>query len=268
MTPETLRYAMKTSYQADAGRLRKSECEVWEEAESRIPTNSSIFTQIVAIHFELLLQAHNRNPESKNSRFERAMRLMAARCAHILRGMWISAMAGYPGTVQPLARALYETSLTMYYLRNFPGDFGPWIKKDKSSDEQKRFWPSEMTSRMKAPEIERQIYSGLAEAAHPNPPALSRLAAYDAAGDALEISVGQVLSQEEARRISAEICLFAALSTYNVARTVKDALVDGLPNDEQLQELLGRLKGLTDLLEKDAVRGTTVFDMFAKRVRR
>jgi hypothetical protein len=156
----------------------------------------------------------------------------------------------------------------MYYLRTFPADFGLWIKRDKTSDEEKRFRPSEMMKRFGAPEQERLIYSHLAEAAHPNPTALSRIAGYDPVSDTLEISVGQVLSAQEASSLSADICLFGAISAYTTARTVKDALVDGLPNEAQLSEFLQRLSGLTDSLRRDRREGGTVFDLFGKRVRR
>lgn len=156
----------------------------------------------------------------------------------------------------------------MYYLRTFPDDFGVWIKKDKSSDEAKRLWPSEMMDRLQAPQHERLIHSGLAEAAHPNPTALSRIAGYDPDSDTLEISVGQVLSKNEASSLSADICLFAAISAYTVARTVRDALVDGLPNEAELKEFLDRLAGVTGSLSRQRPQGATVFDLFAKRVRR
>ena len=259
---------MAEPFAKSAKELREWDQDVWRQTEAQVPGNASVFAQLTGIHYDLLAQAHERNARQKDSRFERALRLMAARCTHILRAMWVSVMTGYPAAYQPLMRTLYETSLTMYYLRLHPEDLGIWAKRDKSKAEQRRFWPSEMMKRLKSPDAERLIYRSMAEAAHPNPPALSRLGGYDPDSDTLEISVGRVLPENEARRLSADICLLGAISAYNTARTVKDALVDGLPNEEQLHEFLGQLTKLTDSLEKGPVQGTTVFDMLAKKVRR
>jgi hypothetical protein len=246
--------------------LREWDHEVWEKAEGLIPRNSEVFAKIIGIHYDLLVRAHEPHGGRTENGLERALRLMAARCAHILRATWIGSMAGYTGACQPLVRALYETSLTMYYLRTFPAEFETWTKPDKSFPEQKKFWPSSMMKRLKAPEHENVIYSRLAEAAHANPPALSRLAAYDAESDTLEISVGQVTTADEARRLSRDMCLFGVLSAYNVARTVKHALVDGLPTHDQLQQFLVRLDDLMKSADRPPSAGsTTVFDMLAER---
>jgi len=248
--------------------LREWDCRVWEQTEAQVPENSVVFAKLVGIHFDLLLGAHNRNPRRKVSSFERALRLMAARCIHILRTTWLACMTGYQGAWQPLVRALYETSLTMHYLRLHPEDFSIWTKRDKSPAEARRFWPSAMMKRLNSPEPEQLIIRGLAEGAHPNPPSLSRLGGYDLKSDTLEISVGQVLTKEEAQNLSADICLFTAISAYTIARVVEDALVDGLPNEAQLHEFLNRLTSLTDSVKRERRKGATVFDLFSEKRRR
>lgn len=246
--------------------LHEWDHEVWKKAEGLIPRNSEVFAKIIGIHYDLLVSAHQANGGETENGLERALRLMAARCTHILRATWIASMAGYPGAFHPLVRSLYETSLTMYYLRTFPADFEAWAKPDKPFGKQRKFWPASMMKRLKSPEDERLISSRLAEAAHSNPAALSRLGAYDAESDRLEISVGQVPTADEARRLSRDICLFGVISAYNVARTVKHALVDGLPSKDELQEFLVRLNELMKSVDRPPSAGsTTVFDVLAKR---
>lgn len=256
---------MTEPFSKSVGELRDWDVEVWKHNEALIPKNSGVLAKLIGIHYDLLVRMHQVDPEHRQRGMERALRSMAAKCTHTLRAMWVSIMAGYPGARHPLARALYETALQMYYLRQHPDEYDLWCKVDKSAGEQRRFWPSRMMKRLELSEEERKIYSVLADAAHPNVTSLSGLGAYDSEGDALELSIGRVLTVEEARHSSLSVCLLAAISAFNIARTVKNALADELPNEEELQEFLRRLTDLTSGLEREPVQGTAAYDVFKER---
>ena len=253
---------MTEPFSKDITQLRQWDQDVWKQTEAQIPENSAIFAAILGVHFDLIDQSHNRHPGRRHGRLERMMHLMAVKCAHLLRAMWIGTITGYPGVRQPLARALFETALTMHYLRAFPEEFDVWRKRDRPSKDERRFWPSAMMKRLALSEPERKLYQVLANAAHPNPTSLSGLGGYDAQTDALETSIGQVLPVAEARKFSANACLIGAVSAYNIARNVEDALVDGLPASMELGQFLQRLIGLTGSLVRDQTQGTPVFDLF------
>jgi hypothetical protein len=242
--------------------LREWDVDIWKQCEDQVPQNSAVFAQLMGIHYDLVTRMHNARHGEPERGLERGLRAMAAKCTHLVRAMWISVMAGYPGARHPLARALYETSLQIYYLRQHPDEFELWSKAEKMPAEQRRFWPSSMMKRLKTTDDELRIYRAMADAAHPNPASLSGLGGYDSATDSLELSIGQLVPIQEARHSSASVCLLAAISAFNIARNVKNSLVDGLPDEEESQAFLSRLASLTDALEKEAVKGTPIHNVF------
>ncbi len=247
-------------------KLSEIEAGTWTKAESLVQTNADIFHEIIRIHHELLLKALDRPRHPRKYKFERALALLAAKNTHMLRGAWISAMSGYPGATQPLVRAIYETSLTMFYLRAFPSEFGIWKKDKKSDAEAKKFWPSAMMGRLKSSEEERKVLSILAQQAHPTLDSVGMVGAYDPSDDDLEISIGTLLDRDMLVRITSLLCLYGVISAYAIARSVNHALVEGLPDKDQETDFMGRMQGLLNKREKvEMIGGTHISDVLKGR---
>lgn len=246
--------------------LRTLESQTWAESESKVPENAAVFHDIVGIHHELILRAMGPKTSSHRNRFERGMCLLAAKSTHLVRAAWISTLTGYPGGYQPLVRGIYETSLTMFYLRRFPGDFGAWIKESKTSNESGRFWPSKMMDRLGSPPVERQILSALAQQAHPNAESTTLFSSYDAPTDQLQIDIGAPLEIQRLTSLTSALCLFGAISAYTIARTLKGSLVHGLPDDDDVKLFFERLQALlAKRTQVQEIKGTKVFDLFNTR---
>jgi hypothetical protein len=141
------------------------------------------------------------------------------------------------------------------------------MKADKTSEEERRFWPSAMMERLDAPADEATIIKALARAAHPTPHSLTHVGYYDESNDRLEMFVGGVLDSQHLSDISGKLCLFAALSAYTIGRTLRGAIADTrLASDNELKNLLDSLdSALAGRTPVEPTGGTNVTDLFKRR---
>jgi hypothetical protein len=242
--------------------LREHDVSTWESSESQLSANGEAFAEIIEIHFELLRRCSEETADTPTKPFDRAMRLMAAKCTHLLRAAWIAAMCGYQGAYQPLVRALHETSLTMYYLRRFPGEFSCWNKEKKTSEEEKKFWPSSMMTKLGEPDSSRLIINSLAENAHATVASLGLLGEHDPETGRVEISIGIRPHRHYLVEISGGLCMFGAIAAYTIGRTVKDSLVPGIAGEHDLVSFFQRLDEIVRRRQaKIPLEGVRVFEL-------
>jgi hypothetical protein len=245
---------------------RQLEASVWSDSEALVPENAAVFHQIVELSHELLTRAMDAKEDPRLEMFDRTLCLLAAKLSHLLRAAWMATMSGYPGACQPLVRALLETCLTMFYLRRFPEAFSIWVKETKTKKEEMQFWPGAMMRRLKSPDIERSIFQLLAQQAHATALSITLLGSYDAERDILQIDIGIKLPLEKLTFITDSLCLYAALASHTVARTVRDSLVEGVATEDEVKGFFSKVQAI---LEKrthaPSVEGTNVFEFLEGR---